>query len=75
MTVLIIILWILFTIWAYPLHKRFVKGENNEWVRGDMLFALFVSSFFWYIVIIWKYGGDLIEYIQFSSWMNKPSKL
>lgn len=79
MLIIMIIAWILGTILAYPMNKKWRirterEGLGSElepyWTRADAFISIILSFFFWYFVILFAAW----ERMGVDDWFDSPSK-
>ena len=67
----ILIIWIIGTVTAYPRHKKWViENIESDYDNSQMLLGLFACICMWYFVWAWF----LFEKIGDLDWMHKKSK-
>lgn len=68
---IILILWIVGAITAYPRNKKWIKENiEGEWDNNKMLHSVFTCITMWYIVWTWF----LFEKVDEIDWLHKKSK-
>lgn len=69
---LIIIAYSLIWLLSYRLNKRW--QNNRKWTNADVVYTLFASFLFWWVIIPWALiGGDKIL-DNTVRWLKTPSK-
>lgn len=72
MTIIILTVWLIGSITAYPRNKKWCLAnlEQKEWTNGDMLQAIIASLCMWYFIWAWY----LFEKISDMDFLYKKSK-
>lgn len=83
MKLIIILVWVIMALTAYPRHKRWVIEDRDSWNRNrerwtnnNMIWAIFVCLIGWPIVWIWYIVVTISEMdvvTRFSRWLDSPS--
>jgi hypothetical protein len=71
-TAVVIMLWLIGALTAYPKNKRWHLKEagSSKWTKGDALMCLYTCFFFWTIVWI----DYLCKKWDIYQWLSEPSK-